>query len=199
MTRKEFFESVAWKWEEEHQEPESQQKLSELVKTFNLKPGEKILDAGCGTGRLVPYLLAAVGPSGMVVAVDFAAQMIEIARKKYSASNLIFLQADVLQLPLPDNFFDRIISLALFPHLPEKDKALREFYRLLQPGGELYIVHTASREEINHYHAQLVYPLCQDFLPENEEMRKLIAAAKFDLLELVDEADLYLVRCRKNE
>ncbi|MBC7361372.1 MAG: class I SAM-dependent methyltransferase [Candidatus Aminicenantes bacterium] len=197
MSRKEFFENVAYEWEQEHSGADSHQRLLELVERFDLQPGDKVLDAGCGTGRLVPYLLKAVGQTGLVVAADFASQMIEIARKKYSAPNLMFLQADVMEMPIADNFFDRIILLALFPHLPEKARALKEFYRLLKPVGQLFIAHTSGREEINDFHARLVYPLCEDFLPEEEQMRKLILSANFEILEFVDDSNLYFVACRK--
>jgi demethylmenaquinone methyltransferase/2-methoxy-6-polyprenyl-1,4-benzoquinol methylase len=197
ISRKEFFENVAKEWEQEHSSSEANRKLPELVERFGLQPGDKVLDAGCGSGRLTPYLLQAVGETGLVVGVDFASQMIDIARRKYQTPNLIFLLADVMKMPLADNFFDRIICLALFPHLPEKPRALKEFYRLLKPNGHLFIAHTSGREEINDFHARLDYPLCEDYLLEEEQMRRLILSANFEILEFVDDSNVYLVIARK--
>ncbi|HEK85165.1 MAG: class I SAM-dependent methyltransferase [Candidatus Saccharicenans sp.] len=197
MDRKEFFEKVADEWEKEHSRPEANRELPTLIEKFSLQPGQKVLDAGCGTGRLIPFIRSAIGPTGLVVAVDFASQMVAYARKKYSAPNLIIFQADVTELPLTDNFFDRIILLALFPHLPEKLKSLREMHRLLKPGGQLFIAHTSGRQEINSYHAQLAYPICEDFLPEAYEMHQLFSAAELEILEFIDEPNLYLVSGRK--
>jgi len=197
LKRREYFENIACEWEREHERAGPDVELAELVNRFDLRPGDRVLDAGCGSGRLVPYLLKAVGQSGLVVAADFAFQMVDRARKKLAAPNLIFLQADVMRLPFADNFFDRIILLALFPHLPQKAQALEEFYRLLKPGGKIFIAHTASRKEINEFHARLAYPLCEDFLPEEEEMRRIILDASFELMEFVDSSHLYFVAGRK--
>ncbi len=197
LKRREYFEKIASEWEREHENAGANCGLAELTNRFDLQPRDKVLDAGCGSGRLLPYLLKAVGPAGLVVAADFAFQMVARARKKYAAPNLIFLQADVIRMPLANNFFNRIILLALFPHLPEKAQALKEFYRLLKPGGKIFIAHTASRNEINKFHGRLVYPLCEDFLPEEEEMRKIILSANFEPIEFVDNSNLYLVAGRK--
>jgi len=197
LTRREYFENIASTWEREHEKAGADCGLAELAKRFDLRPGNKVLDAGCGSGRLLPYLLKAVGQRGLVVAADFAFQMVDRARKKLAAPNLIFLQADVTRMPLADNFFDRIILLALFPHLPQKAQALEEFYRLLKPGGKIFIAHTASRKEINEFHARLAYPICEDLLPEEEEMRKIILAAGFELIEFIDHSHLYFVAGRK--
>ena len=197
FSRREYFETIASEWEKEHESAGLNGGLAELTNRFDLHPGDKVLDAGCGSGRLLPHLLRAVGQTGLVAAADFAFQMVARARKKYAAPNLIFLQADVMRMPLADNFFDRIILLAFFPHLPQKARALKEFYRLLKPGGKIFIAHTASRNEVNEFHGRLDYPLCEDFLPEEEEMRKIILAANFELIDLVDNSNLYLVAGRK--
>ncbi|MCL6447960.1 MAG: class I SAM-dependent methyltransferase, partial [Armatimonadetes bacterium] len=197
LKRREYFENLASEWEREHEKAGADCGLAELTNRFDLRPGDRVLDAGCGSGRLLPYLLKAVGQTGLVVAADFAFQMIDRARKKLAAPNLIFLQADVIRMPLADNFFDRIILLALFPHLPQKAKAMKEFYRLLKPGGKIFIAHTASRKEINAFHARLAYPLCEDFLPEEEEMKKIILDTGFELIDFIDSSNLYFVAGRK--
>ena len=67
MSRKAYFNEVAGKWDERFSTPELACFLQNLVPEFNLRPGQKILDAGTGTGILIPYLLQAIGPSGSIV------------------------------------------------------------------------------------------------------------------------------------
>jgi demethylmenaquinone methyltransferase/2-methoxy-6-polyprenyl-1,4-benzoquinol methylase len=198
-SRQFFFDRVARSWEEEHHEVEGEcdQVLQALVNRFDLRPGQVVLDAGCGTGRLLPLILRKIGPGGELVAVDFSEKMLDIARKKYRAPNLIFYRADISQFKSPGRF-DRIICLCLLPHLPDKLLALRTFRANLKPGGQLIIAHTASREEVNAYHARLPEPVCHDQLPDSREMTELLAAARLRLIEL-EESNKYFLKAVRGE
>lgn len=190
--RKEFFDRVAEAWEEEHGRPEADAKLTGLLQRFDLKPGQLVLDAGCGTGRLVPLILKKIGVEGRLVAVDISARMLEIARRKYNFFNVIFYQADVCHLDA-SQLFDRIICLCVFPHLPDKKGALRAFRKYLKPDGQIVIAHTSSREEVNGFHSQLPEPICRDQLPDKKEMMELLQETGFRMLEL-EESDIYFLR-----
>lgn len=192
LSRRDFFDRVAEAWEEEHSRLEADTRLAAILERFDLKPGQVVLDAGCGTGRLVSFILQRIGPEGRLVAVDISGRMLDIARQKYRFSNVTFCQADVCQLAVSE-FFDRIICLCLFPHLPDRDKALREFRKYLKPGGQLIIAHTTSREEVNSFHARLPEPICHDLLPEKKEMMKLLQKTGFRFLEF-EESDIYFLR-----
>lgn len=80
-SREIFFDRMASVWEEEHNSAESELKLQALVSRFDLKPGQKVLDAGCGSGRLLPLILKRIGPAGKLTAVDLSSRMLEIAMK----------------------------------------------------------------------------------------------------------------------
>ena len=99
--------------------------------------GERILDLGCGNGRLAElFQERAVDYLG----VDWAEKLIEKARKRYPARK--FQKANALNLPLPSNYFDKIFSIAVFHHLPSKKlriKFLREVKRVLKPDGLLIL------------------------------------------------------------
>ncbi len=196
-SRELYFDRVAATWEEEHSEAEDDAALQALVSRFDLRPGQVVLDAGCGTGRLLPLILEKIGPGGELVAVDFSEKMLEIARKKYRAPNLVFSRADISQFKFPCQF-DRIICLCLIPHLPDKLLALRTLRANLKPGGQLIIAHTASRQEVNTYHAHLPQPICRDELPDSQEMMELLAAARLRLIEL-EESDKYFLKAVRDE
>ncbi len=192
-----FFDQVAEKWDENYLGADEVMELIKIVNRFHLNPGELVMDAGCGTGILTPFILKEIGPRGWLFGVDISGKMVEIARKKYQAPNLVFFKADIYHLEI-ENFFDRIICFRLFPHLPNKRLALKKFRHYLKPSGELIIAHTAGQEEVNNYHARLAEPICYDRLPKDNEMKTMIRAAGFNLLEL-QEKDNYFLRAKRNE
>jgi SAM-dependent methyltransferase len=104
------------------------------------RPGETVLDMGCGAG--LDSLLAArrVGPAGKVVGVDFAAEMVTKARRNaalLSVVNAAFLHADAAALALPDAAVDVVLSNGVFNLCPDKSGVLTEVFRVLRPGGRL--------------------------------------------------------------
>lgn len=108
----------------------------------NIKAGDIVLDLGAGAG--IDALLAAqkVGPQGKVIGIDMTAEMVERARvnaQKQKITNVEFLLGEIENLPLPDNFVDTIITNCVINLSPDKDKAFSEAYRVLKPGGKIYL------------------------------------------------------------
>lgn len=115
-----------------------------------LEPGLSVLDCGCGPGTMTLEIAQRVAP-GRVVGVDFGRSQIEQANRnaaQFTAQaqaaqahrvNILFQQANCYDLPFADNMFDRVFSHALLEHLAEPVRALREFFRVLKPGGQVGI------------------------------------------------------------
>lgn len=106
-----------------------------------LRPGMRVLDMGCGTGYGSSWLLDAVGPSGAVVAVDRDAQSIQYAQHRYAAPNVAFevgwsnaLSGEI------DGAFDLVVSLDAIRHEDDAHAAVREMWRVLNPGGCMLVV-----------------------------------------------------------
>jgi enediyne biosynthesis protein CalE5 len=111
-----------------------------LVGEARVRPGQRILDLGSGTGY--PALLAAqaVGPQGNVVGLDLAEPMLDVARRKAHAlglTNIRFQAGDVSTLPFDAGSFDAVISRFCLMFLPDVQKAAAEIARVLKPGGYL--------------------------------------------------------------
>ena len=113
------------------------------------KENDKILDIGCGSGRLYELFK---GKKIEYFGVDFAKKLIEIAKRKYLESenseekpginHPTFFPVNALLLPFDSNFFDKVFSIAVFHHIPSKQKRLEylfEIKRVLKPGGELFL------------------------------------------------------------
>ncbi len=113
-----------------------------------IKPGHSVLDVGCGTGDLTIAAREAVGETGEVFGVDAAVQMVRAAKRKAAARGLsIPFSVEALErMSFPDNRFDVVLASLVMHHLPGdlKDKALAEIFRVLKPGGRVFILEIES-------------------------------------------------------
>ena len=113
-----------------------------LVRQARVKKGHRILDLGCGTATLT-LLIKQAHPEAQVTGLDGDPKALEIARGKVARSGLTITldEGMAFDLPYPDNSFDRVLSGLLFHHLTREDKerSLKEVYRVLRPGGELHV------------------------------------------------------------
>lgn len=111
------------------------EELEQLTKYT--QEGERILDLGCGNGRLLELFEdRKINYTG----VDNSEKLIDIAKEKHPEYS--FQTADALNLPFPDSYFDKIYSIAVFHHIPSKElrmRFLKEAKRVLKPGGFLFL------------------------------------------------------------
>ena len=113
-----------------------------LVQEASIRPSQRVLDLGCGTGTLT-VMIKKAHPSSEVLGIDGDPQVLEIARQKANDLDaaIQFDEGMAYKLPYPDNSFDRVLSSLVFHHLTTKDKerTLSEIYRVLKPDGELHL------------------------------------------------------------
>ena len=113
---------------------ENQQSVGiRMIDMLNIKRGATVLDLGCGTGHLTRVLSERVGPEGKVVAVDPDGERLKIAREKYSAQNIEYIQAD--DKTFPPGQYDLIFSNIVIHWISDKKAVLKRVYQNLRPGG----------------------------------------------------------------
>ncbi len=113
-----------------------------LIEAAGVRSGDRVLDVGCGPGYLTRVLGEAVGPTGSVVGVDAAPEMIEYAtRKARSVSNCRYESGTAESLSFPDASFDVVVSSLMMHHLPEEIRlqAVGEMKRVLRPAGTVLV------------------------------------------------------------
>ena len=114
---------------------------SSLISIIDIPVNPVFLDIGCGTGWAVGQMAKAAGNVGMFYGVDMSQGMIDMAQKNfYGYDNFHFIRANAESIPLDDNSFNIIICTNSFHHYLNPDKAMQEIYRLLIPGGKIYIL-----------------------------------------------------------
>ena len=157
---------------------------ADLVKHARLRPGQRVLDLGCGTGTLT-LLIKQAEPAADVVGVDGDAQVLAIAQGKAAQAG-VAVQWDkglATELPYADQSFDRVLSSLVFHHLdrPAKLQALREAHRVLRPGGELHLLDFGPPQTA---FSRLIAPLIRGMerLDDNLDgaLRDMLVATGFD-------------------
>ncbi len=124
--------------------------LWDSYQALELGPGMKLLDAGCGTGNFECFIAEKNAPPVEIEAVDFSPAMLEVAKKKCGALGNVNLACKDLNsdLPYSDATFDRIVSINVWYALEETDRTMREFLRVLKPGGILVLTSPAPHFKI---------------------------------------------------
>jgi demethylmenaquinone methyltransferase/2-methoxy-6-polyprenyl-1,4-benzoquinol methylase len=111
----------------------------QAMKLCALQPGERVLDVATGTGDLAFAEQAAVGPEGQVLAVDSCAAMLDVARQRQGGP-VDFQDGDATDLRFPDSSFDVVTIGFGLRNVADRGQALREFRRVLRPGGRLMVL-----------------------------------------------------------
>ncbi len=150
-----------------------------------LKEGETVLDLGSGGGIDVLLSARRVGPSGKAYGLDMTDDMLALARdnqRKAGVENVEFLKGEIEHIPLPDNSVDVIISNCVINLSADKDRVLREAFRVLKPGGRFAVSDVVTRGAIPERIRRdiLLWAGCIAGALDENDYRMRLAAAGFE-------------------
>ena len=149
-----------------------------------LRPGEVVLDLGSGGGIDVLLSARRVGPTGKAYGLDMTDEMLALAQenqRKAGAQNVEFLKGEIENIPLPDNSVDVIISNCVINLAADKDRVLREAFRVLKPGGRFAVSDVVTKGAVPAVirDSMLLWVGCVAGALEEDEYRAKLAAAGF--------------------
>ncbi|MFH8561483.1 class I SAM-dependent methyltransferase [Streptomyces sp. NPDC017988] len=182
-----FFTARAADWDSRF--PDDGPAYRAAVAELRLRPGSRVLDAGCGTGRALPALRDAVGASGIVLGADLTPAMLEAAREAGRDRDGQLLLADVAQLPLLAESLDAVFGAGLIAHLPDPAENLRELRRVVRPGGLLALFHPIGRAALA---ARQGRRITSDDLRAEANLGPLLAGSGWHMTSYVDEDARFL-------
>ncbi|MFI1933357.1 class I SAM-dependent methyltransferase [Streptomyces sp. NPDC020330] len=182
-----FFTPRAAGWDSRF--PDDGPAYTTAVGLLGLCPGDAVLDAGCGTGRALPALRAAVGPEGTVLGADLTPAMLEAAVRAGRGESGTLLRADVARLPLRDGALDAVFGAGLVSHLVCPEAGMAEFARVVRPGGVLALFHPIGRAALAARQGRTV---TDDDLRAEPRLRALLAGSGWRLESYTDEDDRFL-------
>ncbi|WP_328557011.1 class I SAM-dependent methyltransferase [Streptomyces sp. NBC_00358] len=183
----EFFSHRAADWDSRF--PDDGPAYAAAVARMRLRAGDRVLDAGCGTGRALPPLRAAVGAAGVVIGADLTPAMLEAAAGAGRDRDGQLLLADVTGLPLRARSLDAVFAAGLVAHLPNPAENLGELARVVRPGGTLALFHPIGRAALAARQGRRITP---DDLRAEANLGPLLAGSGWDMTSYVDEDARFL-------
>jgi SAM-dependent methyltransferase len=160
----------------------------QTIRRMDLKPGERVLDLGCGTGWATRVLarLVAEGPVGFgqVIGLDISDEMIAHAREASKEfDNILFVWSSAEQIPWEENYFNKVLSIEAFYYYPDQERVLAEMFRVMAPKARLYILINLYKE--NPYSLRWADKLgVPDHVRSENEYAEMLKRQTFEEIEI---------------
>jgi ubiquinone/menaquinone biosynthesis C-methylase UbiE len=172
----------------------------QLIAGMHLRPDWTIAEPGCGSGRITRLLCEAIGVEGKIYACDFSRGMVASCKRQGFPAQVVISPSPADNLPIADVECDAVVCFNAFPHFEDKQAVLKEFQRVLKPGGKLFIAHSISRKQVDKIHSSAHSCAIRDHLvPDEEQFRIMLDKTGFVVEEIMDGADRYFLASRKKE
>jgi len=161
-----------------------------MIERAAIAPGERVLDVGCGPGRLTLAAAGAAG-SGETLGIDPSPEMIALARRKASGagSAATFRVAGIEAIPVPDDHFDVVLASLMLHHLPAElqGRGLAEVFRVLAPGGRFVALDFSAMPGHGIGHLLCVFGLRRGS-EHADHLGALAREARFESVEVTPES-----------
>ena len=171
---------------------EERRKVDAFVRRWNIQPGDRVLEPGCGAGRLTEVLAALTGPTGSVLAFAASPEFMRLTAQRALPPHVILHTGGLDAVPLPPDSFDHVVCFNVFPHLTPLPETTLRLAAALRPRGEFWIAHTRSQVFVNAVHQAGPPAIHRHVLPAPEELARLLCDAGLGEVEIENGADCFL-------
>ncbi len=195
--KRRYFNELAANWDRIPAPPDAPAKTLRFLESAAVIAARRILDVGCGTGILVPHILATHPAADCVVELDVAESMLQQNAAKFPRSPVAHVCSDARDLPFADGCFDLVLCFNAVPHLGEPSAALRQLLRVLRPGGVFAVGHLSGSDELNGFHRSLGGPVGADTLIPARDLAVLLSGLGAAPRCTEEAPDWYFVRAEK--
>jgi ubiquinone/menaquinone biosynthesis C-methylase UbiE len=191
----EFFDSqVEEPWASSVFGPDETAKIDRMLRKAQLEKGMRVIEPGCGTGRLTAILADLVGREGYVLALDISSKMIESARCRIGSRDNVSLEwTSIESYSFHSESFDAVICHNTFPHFDDKPSVVSHLAAGLKRGGRFIVFHFMNSAGINDLHRKADASVLDDLIPPEPEMRRILGAAGLRIESLKDDESGYLL------
>jgi ubiquinone/menaquinone biosynthesis C-methylase UbiE len=195
--KKQYFHDLAPQWDSFPTVPDAPARIRRYLERSARPGARQILDVGCGTGILLPYLLEMYPQAACLVEFDYAEGMLVENSRKFADARVLRVCADVQNLPFVGPSFDLVLCFSVLPHFSDAVSAVERLYRALRPQGVLTVGHMSASKELNEFHSSLDAPVRHDRLPPAGELGVILRRLGATVVRMEEETDWYFVRAEK--
>jgi ubiquinone/menaquinone biosynthesis C-methylase UbiE len=197
--KRRYFDELASRWDQRPVPTDAPARVRRFVERAARPGARRILDVGCGTGLLLPSLLAAYPTATCFAELDFALEMLKENARKLQDGRVARVCADARRLPFPAESYDLVLCFGVLPHLGDSRAAVEECFRVLAPAGVFAVGHMMGSRELNELHSSLGGPLAGDRLLSPPALASILEAAGAAVLSAEESVEWYFVSARKGQ
>ncbi|MCF7792012.1 MAG: methyltransferase domain-containing protein [Victivallales bacterium] len=194
-----FDKAINSPWANDEYTERELQKINKFLNLCKVSAGSKIIEPGCGAGRLTEILASECGETGEIIAFDISSEMVKLATKRTkNYKNVKIYCSSAENYKYTPNYFDAVICHQAYPHFDNTEKATASLSKALKPGGRFIISHLIGISEINDVHRKSDTPVQNDIMPETNLIKKYFAKAGMAVNYIVDNEDMFIILAIKN-
>ena len=173
---------------------DERRRIDAFIRRWRIRPGDRVLEPGCGSGRLTAVLANLTGAGGNVFAFDASPAFMRLARRRRLPAQVTLRAGTVASARFARGTFDHVVCFNVFPHLVPHLAAARRLAAALKPGGVFWIAHTGSRRFVNDMHRGGPPAIRAHLLPAPGPLARLLREAGLSEVEIEDGAHHFLAR-----
>jgi ubiquinone/menaquinone biosynthesis C-methylase UbiE len=194
--KRRFFDDLAPRWDDLKPRNGCAPGVERGLALVEPLEGRTVVDLGCGTGLLEDHLLPRIR-DGRILAVDFSAEMLALARARHGSPRITWICRDVLDTAIASASVDAVLCFNAFPHFPDAAATAGEAARWLRPRGPLLVWHDIGRDQLAAIHGGGPPPIRGDLLMPVARLADLVAAAGLAVERAEEDAVSYTLLARR--